>query len=85
MLVTRKSAGKDAGGAGTTELKAASPRLADGTVSESYWAWRAVSKFKVLTGHSLGREQGTQQSSLHIMTSSRTTWRSGLRWVHEHM
>lgn len=49
------------------------PRLADGTVSESYWAWRAVSKFKVLTGHSLGRETGTQQSSLHIMTSSRTT------------
>lgn len=71
MLVTRKSAGKDADGAGTTELTAttASPRLADGTVSESYWAWRAVSKFKVLMGHSLGREQGTQQSSLHIMTS----------------
>ena len=71
MLVTCTSAGNDADGAGTTELTAttASPRLADGTVSESYWAWRAVSKFKVLMGHSLGREQGTQPSSLHIMTS----------------
>ena len=72
MLVTRRSAVKDADGAGTTELTAttASPRPADGTVSESYWAWRAVSKTRVLTDHSLGREQRTQQISLHIMTSN---------------